>query len=68
MPRNTTRTIGTGLIPKSAPMIEEIAEFWGCYYLGPGMEEEGGSVAPVSIVTEAILQPAIPFVLTPPAG
>ena len=35
---------GTGLIPKSAPMVEEIAEFWGQYYSGAGMEEEGGSV------------------------
>ena len=27
---------GTGLIPKSAPMVEDIAEFWGRYFLGRG--------------------------------
>jgi len=27
---------GTGLIPKSAPMAEDIAEFWGRYFLGRG--------------------------------
>jgi hypothetical protein len=26
----------SGLVPKSAPMVEEIAEFWGRYYLGRG--------------------------------
>ena len=27
---------GTGLIPKSAPMMEDIAEFWGRHFLGRG--------------------------------
>ena len=27
---------GNGLIPKSAPMAEDIAEFWGKHLLGPG--------------------------------
>ena len=27
---------GSGLIPKSAPMLEEIAEVWGRDYLGRG--------------------------------
>lgn len=27
---------GTGLIPESAPMVEDIAEFWGGYFLGGG--------------------------------
>jgi len=27
---------GSGLIPKSAPMVEEIAEFWGRHFLGRG--------------------------------
>jgi hypothetical protein len=27
---------GTGLIPKSAPMVEDIAEFWGKHFLGRG--------------------------------
>ena len=27
---------GTGLIPKSAPMVEDIAEFWGRHFLGRG--------------------------------
>jgi hypothetical protein len=26
---------GNGLIPKSAPMVEDIAEFWGKHLLGP---------------------------------
>ena len=30
---------GTGLIPKSAPMVEEIAEFWGRHYLGRGWKK-----------------------------
>ena len=25
---------GTGLIPESAPMMEDIAEFWGRHFLG----------------------------------
>jgi hypothetical protein len=31
---------GTGLIPKSAPMVEEIAEFWGKHYLGRGWKKK----------------------------
>jgi hypothetical protein len=31
---------GTGLIPKSAPMVEEIAEFWGRHYLGRGWRKK----------------------------
>ena len=31
---------GTGLIPKSAPMVEEIAEFWGSHYLGRGWRKK----------------------------
>ena len=27
---------GTGLIPESAPMVEDIAEFWGKHFLGRG--------------------------------
>ncbi|MEX1028144.1 MAG: hypothetical protein WD049_09095 [Candidatus Paceibacterota bacterium] len=27
---------GTGLIPESAPLVEDIAEFWGRYFLGRG--------------------------------
>ena len=27
---------GTGLLPESAPMIEEIADFWGRHFLGRG--------------------------------
>ncbi len=27
---------GTGLIPESAPMVEDIAEFWGRHFLGRG--------------------------------
>jgi hypothetical protein len=27
---------GTGLIPESAPFVEDIAEFWGRYFLGRG--------------------------------
>ena len=27
---------GTGLLPKSAPMVEDIAEFWGQHFLGRG--------------------------------
>ena len=27
---------GTGLIPKSAPMMEDIAEFWGRHFFGRG--------------------------------
>jgi hypothetical protein len=30
---------GTGLIPQSAPMLEEIAEFWSKYYLGKSVKE-----------------------------
>jgi hypothetical protein len=30
---------GTGLIPESAPMVEEIAEFWGRHYLGRGWKK-----------------------------
>ncbi len=33
---------GTGLIPKSAPMVEEIAEFWGLHYLGRGWKKKVG--------------------------
>ena len=33
---------GTGLIPKSAPMVEEIAEFWGRHYLGRGWKKKVG--------------------------
>jgi hypothetical protein len=28
----------SGLVPKSAPMVEQIAEFWGRHYLGRGWE------------------------------
>ncbi len=31
---------GTGLIPKSAPMMDEIAEFWGRYFLGRGWKKK----------------------------
>ncbi len=34
---------GTGLIPKSAPMVEEIAEFWGRHYLGRGWRKMVGA-------------------------
>jgi len=34
---------GTGLLPKSAPMVEEIAEFWGRYYLGRGWKKNVGA-------------------------
>jgi hypothetical protein len=34
---------GTGLIPKSAPMIQEIAEFWGKHYLGRGWRKKVGT-------------------------
>ncbi len=34
---------GTGLIPKSAPMVEEIAEFWGRHYLGRGWRKKAGA-------------------------
>ena len=34
---------GTGLLPKSAPMVEEIAEFWGRYYLGRGWRKKVGA-------------------------
>jgi hypothetical protein len=27
---------GTGLIPESAPMVEDIADFWGRHVLGRG--------------------------------
>ena len=30
---------GTGLIPESAPMVEEIAEFWGRHFLGRGWKK-----------------------------
>ena len=30
---------GTGLIPESAPMVEDIAEFWGQHFLGRGWEK-----------------------------
>ena len=30
---------GTGLIPESAPMVEEIAHFWSNYYLGKPLNE-----------------------------
>jgi hypothetical protein len=33
---------GTGLIPKSAPMVEEIAAFWGRHFLGPGWKKKVG--------------------------
>ena len=33
---------GTGLIPKSAPMVEEIAEFWGRHYMGRGWKKKVG--------------------------
>jgi hypothetical protein len=31
---------GTGLIPKSAPMMDEIAEFWGNHFLGRGWKKK----------------------------
>ncbi len=31
---------GTGLLPESAPMMEEIAAFWGRYYLGSGWKKK----------------------------
>ena len=30
---------GTGLIPESAPMVEDIAEFWGRHFLGRGWKK-----------------------------
>ncbi len=30
---------GTGLIPESAPMVEDIAEFWGKHFLGRGWKK-----------------------------
>lgn len=30
---------GTGLIPKSAPMVEDIAEFWGKHFFGRGWKK-----------------------------
>lgn len=33
---------GTGLIPKSAPMVEEIAAFWGKYHFGRGWRKRVG--------------------------
>jgi hypothetical protein len=33
---------GTGLLPESAPMMEEIADFWGRHYLGQGWRERLG--------------------------
>ncbi len=35
---------GTGLLPESAPMVEDLAEFWGRHFLGPGVEEAAGKV------------------------
>lgn len=32
----------SGLVPKSAPMVEEIAEFWGRFYLGRGWRKKVG--------------------------
>ena len=32
MPRPTTLDMGPGLIPSSAPMVEEVAGFWRKYY------------------------------------
>ena len=34
---------GTGLIPESAPMVEDIAEFWGRHFLGRGWRKRLGS-------------------------
>ena len=31
---------GTGLIPESAPMVEDIAEFWGKHFLGRGWRKQ----------------------------
>lgn len=31
---------GTGLIPESAPMVEEIVEFWGRHFLGRGWRKQ----------------------------
>ena len=31
---------GTGLIPESAPMVEDIAEFWGKHFLGRGWKKQ----------------------------
>ena len=33
---------GTGLIPESAPMVEDIAEFWCQYHLGKPLQEWWG--------------------------
>jgi hypothetical protein len=30
---------GTGLIPESAPMVEDIADFWCQYHLGKPLQE-----------------------------
>ena len=30
---------GTGLIPESAPFVEDIAEFWGKHFLGRGWKK-----------------------------
>lgn len=32
----------SGLVPKSAPLVEEIAEFWGRYHLGRGWRKKVG--------------------------
>jgi hypothetical protein len=34
---------GSGLVPKSAPMVEEIAEFWGKHYLGRAWKKKVGT-------------------------
>ncbi len=31
---------GTGLIPQSASLVEDIADFWGCYFLGRGWQSK----------------------------
>jgi hypothetical protein len=31
---------GTGLLPESAPMMEDITEFWGRHYLGSGWRKQ----------------------------
>ena len=33
----------TGLVPESAPMVEEIAAFWGKHYLGRGWRKKVGA-------------------------
>lgn len=46
---------GSGLIPKSAPMMAEIVEFWGRHFFWAWVEEGGGGVRGRSWDTHAAL-------------